>query len=432
MQVSVESTSSLERKMTVEVPSERIDEEVEKRLKSLVGRVRIDGFRPGKVPFKVVKQRYGKGVYQEVLGEVLQSSFQEAVVQEKLHPAGSPNIEPKTLEEGKALEYTATFEIYPEIELKPVGELKITRPEAEIGDADIDAMIETLRKQRVNWVSAERASEEGDQITIDFEGKLDGEPFDGGKGEGMAVVLGQGRLIEDFERQLSGLSVGDEKTLDVTFPDDYASEALAGKQTQFDVVVKKVEAPELPEVDDDFIKLFGVEEGGVEAFRAEVRANMQREMDQAIKARVKNQVMDGLFELHAIDIPNALITEEISRLRQQAMSSMGQNDAARFPDQLFEAEAKKRVSLGLIIGEIVKSKDIELDQAKVEAMIQEFASTYEDPQQVVAYYKGNAQARAGVEAMVLEEQVVDWVLENATLTSENTDFDSLMNPNKGA
>lgn len=432
MQVSVESTGALERKMTVEVPSERIDGEVEKRLKSLVGRARIDGFRPGKVPFKVVKQRYGQGVYQEVLGEVLQSSFQEAIALEKLQPAGNPSIEPKTIEQGKALEYIALFEIYPEFTPAPVDTLEVTRPEAEIGESDIDKMIETLRKQRVSWAGVERASQAGDQITIDFEGRLDGVAFDGGKAQDMTVHLGEGRMIASFEDQLLGLSPGEEKTLDVTFPDDYQNAELAGKQTQFDVRVKKVEEPKLPEVDDEFIKLFGISEGGVEAFRADVRANMRRELDQAIKVKVKAQVMDGLYTLNQVEAPKALISQEIQRMREQAMSSTGQTDGALFADEMFEVEAKKRVSLGLIIGEIIKAEKIELNQDKVLAMIDDFASTYEDPQQVRAYYQSNQQAMAGVEAMVLEEQVVDWALEKAKVSSENADFDSLMNPGKGA
>ena len=432
MQVSVESTSALERKMTVEVPAERIDREVDQRLKSMAGRVRIDGFRPGKVPFKVVKQRMGKDVFNEVVGQVLQQSFHEAVVQEKLRPAGTPEIESMDAEPGNALTYVAKFEVYPEFEVAPVDKIEISRPVASVGDADIDNMIDNLRKQRQTFVAADRASQESDRITMDYEGFLDGEAFEGGKATGAQVELGKGRLIEDFEKQLSGLKAGDEKTLDVTFPDEYHAEHLQGKKTQFKIKVTEVAEPRLPEIDDEFFKLFGVTEGGEKAFRDEVRKNMERELQGAILGRVKQQAMDGLFEANDVPVPAALVSEEIERMRQQTASQMGGASAGMFPDELFEAEARKRVSLGLIIGEIVRKNELKLDRDKVDAKIKEFASTYEDPEQVEQFYRNNPQAMSSVEAMVLEEQVVDWVLENAKVKEEKSDFQSLMNSPKGA
>lgn len=432
MQVSVESTGKLERKLTIEVPSARIDNEVDKRLRSMAGRVRIAGFRPGKVPFKVVKQRYGKGVYQEVLGDVMQSSFAEAVAQEQLHPAGSPQIEAKAAEPGKSLEYVATFEIYPEFEVAPVDDLEISKPVAEITDEDVDNMLETLRSQRKTWETIDRPAQTGDRVTADFEGSLDGEAFEGGKGEGVQVVLGEGRLIEDFERQLHGFKEGEEKTLDVRFPDDYPTGTLAGKTTQFRVTVREVAEPRLPEVDDAFAEAFGIAEGGVDALRREVRANMERELAQAVKNRIKTQVMDGLYEKNALEVPRALVTEEIGRLRQQALASMGQQDPEQFPDKLFEQEAQRRVALGLIIAEMVKRHEITLDQGRLDAALQQTASTYEDPQQVVEYYRRNRQAMASLEAVVLEEQVVDWVTEHAKVSETKMSFDELMNPGKGA
>ncbi|MGD8644034.1 MAG: trigger factor [Chromatiales bacterium] len=431
MQVSVESTGELERKLTIEVPSERIDGEVEKRLRSMAGQVRISGFRPGKVPFKVVKQRYGKGVYQEVLGDVLQRSFAEAVTQEQLHPAGSPQIEAKAAEPGKALEYVATFEIYPEFEVATVDDLEISKPVAEVSDADVDKMLETLRNQRKAWETVDRAAGDGDRLVIDFEGSLDGEPFEGGKGEGVPVVLGEGRLIADFEGQLAGLTAGESKTMDVNFPEDYPTESLAGKVAQFQVTAQEVAEARLPDLDESFAEAFGVTEGGVEALRREVRANLERELEQAVKNRIKTQVMDGLHARNAFEVPKALIGEEIARLRQQAMSSMGQQDAGQFPDSLFEQEAQRRVALGLIIAEMVKRHEIKLDADRLNEALQQMASTYEDPQQVVDYYRRNQQAMASLEAIVLEDQVVEWVVEHAKVSEQAMSFDELMNPETG-
>jgi trigger factor len=431
MQVSVESTGELERKLTIEVPSERIDGEVEKRLRSMAGQVRISGFRPGKVPFKVVKQRYGKGVYQEVLGDVLQRSFAEAVTQEQLHPAGSPQIEAKAAEPGKALEYVATFEIYPEFEVATVDDLEISKPVAEVSDADVDKMLETLRNQRKAWETVDRAAGDGDRLVIDFEGSLDGEPFEGGKGEGVPVVLGEGRLIADFEGQLAGLTAGESKTMDVNFPEDYPTESLAGKVAQFQVTAQEVAEARLPDLDESFAEAFGVTEGGVEALRREVRANLERELEQAVKNRIKTQVMDGLHARNAFEVPKALIGEEIARLRQQAMSSMGQQDAGQFPDSLFEQEAQRRVALGLIIAEMVKRHEIKLDADRLNEALQQMASTYEDPQQVVDYYRRNQQAMASLEAIVLEDQVVEWVVEHANVSEQAMSFDELMNPETG-
>lgn len=435
MQVSVESPSAIERKITVEVPAERIDQEVEQRLKSMSGRVRIDGFRPGKVPFKVVKQRFGREVFNEVVGYVLQSTFQEAVVREKLRPAGSPEIESMDAQPGRPLSYVAKFEVYPEFEVAAVDALEVTRPVAEVTEADIDKMIDNLRQQRKEFVAVERAAQNGDRITIDYEGFIDGEAFEGGKAENAQVELGSGRLIESLESQLVGLRPGEEKTLDVKFPDDYHAEQLKGKDAQFKVKVKEVAEPQLPEVTDEFIQQFGITEGGIEAFRAEVRKNMERELEQAISGRIKQQVMDGLFDSNDVPMPEALVKEEIQRMREQITAQMGGAQGvnpAMFPDELFEGEARKRVSLGLIIGEVVRRNGIKLDRDKVEAKIKEFAASYEDPEQVEQFYRSNRQAMNGLEAMVLEEQVVDWVLGKAKVSEEKTDFDSLMNPQKGA
>ncbi len=430
MQVSVESTSSIERQMTVQVPAERVAEAVDARLKSLRGRVRINGFRPGKVPLKIVKQQYGASVYQEVLSEVLQSSFEEAVAQEKLQPAGGPSIEPINVKQGEPLEYKATFEVYPEIEIADVSSLEITRYDADIAESDIDKMVENLRKQRRTWEPVERASQEGDEVVIDFKGFIGDEAFDGGEAEDLPVVIGEGRMISDFEGQLVGMSAGDEKEIRVTFPEDYHVKDLAGKEARFEVKMKEVREPRLPEVDDEFLKAFGVEEGGVEKLRQDIRENMQRELKAKLKSKVKTQVMDGLLALHKIELPKALVAEEIRRMRQQATANAQGANESMFPDELFEEEAKKRVALGLIIGEIIREKKIELDKDRVEAELDDLASSYEEPEEVKNYYRSNPGQMNMLEAMVLEDQVVDWVLNQAKVSNEKTSFEDIMEAGK--
>jgi len=431
MQVSVEPVSGLKRKMTIQVPAERIDEEVDKRLQSMKGRVRIDGFRPGKVPLKVIRQRYGRDVFNEVAGEVIQASFYEAVARESLRPAGAPSIEPRSLEPGKPLEYEATFEVYPEIEPASMEGIEIIRPVAEVTEADVDKMLDNLRKQRMGWQEVERPAREGDQITVDFEGFVDGEPLEGGKAENMPIVVGGGRLIPSLESQLAGLEPGEEKTLQVTFPDDYHVEELAGKEAEFRIRVHKVEEPALPELDDEFARQFGIEEGGIDKLREEVRGNMERELRQAIQKEVKTQVMDALLERNEVEVPEALVAEEIKALREQMMQSLGQQlDASGFPDDFFREEAERRVKLGLILGEIIRREDMKAEPERIDQALQDLAASYEDPQQVIDYYKSNPQAMASLESMVLEDQLVDRVLEQASVSEEQKDFDSIMNPPK--
>ncbi|APZ43589.1 trigger factor [Acidihalobacter ferrooxydans] len=430
MQVSVESIGNLGRKMTVRVPTERISEEVQKRLRGLSKRIKMDGFRPGKVPFKLIEQRYGAGVYQDVVGEMMQTSFREAVTQEQLSPAGSPQIELGPQEQEGELAYVATFEVYPQVALNSLAELSFTRPVADVTAADVDRMLETLRKQRRTWETVDRAAAEGDQIVIDFKGLRDGVAFEGGQAEDHAVVLGEGRLIESFESQLYGLSAGDEKTLDVVFPTDYQAEDLAGQTVQFEIKVKQVNASVLPVVDDEFASAFGVTEGGVEALRAEVRGNMERELQQAIKARVKTQVMDALAQHNPIELPKALVQDEIQRMRAQIGESMSEDARANLPDNLFEEQAQRRVSLGFIVGELVRNENIQLDPARVDVTLQGLADGYEEPEEVVRYYRSNREAMASIEALVLEDQVVDHVLSSATVQDEALSFDEIMNADK--
>ena len=429
MQVSVETTGTIDRKMTVELPAAQIDETVEKRLKALAGRVKIDGFRPGKVPFSLVKKRYSDSVRYEVVESLLGSSFQEAARQQNLRVAGLPDIDLKTLEAGKNLEYVASFQVYPDFTIAGVDTLNITRPTSEVTDADLDKMIEVIRKQNQDWQTVERAAQNGDSVTIDFVGTLDGETFEGGSANDYAVELGAGRMLKDFEEGLIGMQAGEEKTVDVAFPDNYQAENLKGKTAQFKLSVKQVREPVLPEIDADFIKRFGVDAGDVETFRAEVKKNMLHELDKALKSQVKQQVMDGLADLHAIEVPKALVADEVNYIREEFQQNTG-SSAQNLPDALFAPQAERRVKLGLIVGEVIRQHNLQRDSARVDAMLESLASTYEDPQALISYYRQDRKAMQTIEAAVMEEMIVDWVLEKATVTDEARDFDAVMNPKR--
>lgn len=430
MQVSVETTSGLERRMTVGIPAERIENEVNKRLQQTASRARVDGFRPGKVPMSVIRKRFGGSARQEVIGEVIQSSFYEAVMQEKLNPAGAPSVEPKQLEEGKDFEYVATFEVYPEVQLADFSGISVERIESEVTDADVEKMLDILRKQNTSFETADRPAENGDQLTVDFTGRIDGEAFQGGTASNTQIVLGSGRMIPGFEDGLVGAKAGESRTLDVTFPEDYQNLELAGKAAQFEVVVHAVAAPALPELNDEFFARFGVEEGGLEGFRAEVRKNMERELRQAIKSKTKTQVMDGLLATNEVEVPKALIGSEIDRLRQQAVQQFGGANIKpeQLPAELFEEQAKRRVSLGLIVAEVVKQNDIKPDNDRVRAMVEDLASAYQEPQQVINWYYQNEQQLAEIQSVVLEEQVVDTVLQKAKVTDKQVAYEDAVKP----
>lgn len=435
MQVSLETTSGLERRLTVGIPADVVDQEVAKRLKDAAKNVRINGFRKGKVPFKVVKQRFGAGVRQEVLGDTIQRSFYDAVRQESLRPAGQPNIEAKQMDEGKDVEYVATFEVYPEVDLQGLEDLEITRYETDIVDADVDKMIETLQKNQASWEVADRACEEGDQVVIDFEGKIDGEPFEGGSATGHTLVLGSGAMIPGFEDGIVGLKAGESKTVPVTFPESYQVEKLRGANADFEITVSEVSSQILPELNDEFFAKFGVAEGGEEKFRADVLENMEREKQRATKARIKDQVMSSLLKANPVDLPAALVSSEIDALRQQMVQQYGQSAAnldlrALLPDDMFKAQAERRTALALLISELVKKEDLKADKDLVRSLIEESASTYEEPEQVVNYYYSNQQLLASVEAAALEDQVVSLLLERAKVTDKKVSYDELMKPSE--
>ena len=410
MQVSVEALEGLERKLTVEVPVARIDDAVTERLRSLVKTVKMDGFRPGKVPLKVVRKRFGPQVRREVMGEVIQASFQEAVVEEKLSPAGMPRIEP--LPETEAtFRYSAVFEIYPKVELQTLDGAEIEQPTAQVKESDVDEMLENLRKQRTHYHDVERGAEQGDQLTLDFAGFVDGEEVENAKAEHYQLIVGNQQLIPGFEEKLIGIKSGEERTLTVRFPDNYKPEDLAGKPAEFNVKVHNVGAPHVPEIDAEFAKAFGVEDGDVAAMRDKVRANMERELRQAVRGKVKSQVMDRLVQANEVLLPAALVQQEIARLKQQ----ITQGADLQLQDEPFVEEAQRRVKLGLLIAEIVSSNALQARDDRVRAAIEEIAEPYEDPQQVINYYYGNQELLNNVEAMVLEDQVVDWLLEQASV-----------------
>jgi trigger factor len=431
MQVSIEALEGLERKMTVQIPSERVSEAVEKKLRDLSKTVKIDGFRPGKVPLKVVQQKFGGHVRQEVIGDVIESSYQEALIQEKVRPAGMPSIDSISSEEQQDMSYTATFEVYPELEKLDLKSIAVEKPEAEIKDADFDAMIEKLREQRKTWKETKAAAKKGYQVMVDFEGRIDGELFEGGAGKDMPVEIGAGQMLPEFEAGLEGIKAGEQREVEVNFPEDYHGADVAGKKAKFTLKATRVSKPELPELDEGFAKGFGVEDGDLDKMRADIRANMEKEKNDRLKANLKNAVMAGLLEHNSIIAPSALVNEEIGNLRAQAAQRMGQDpksiDDSSFPDELFRQEAARRVQLGLLISEVIKKEKIELNQELVDSAIEEMAIAYEQPDQVRAYYRQNRQARAGIEGMVLEDQVVAHILEQAQVTEKQVSFEDLMN-----
>lgn len=430
MQVSVEATGGLERRMTVQVPEERVEKEVEGRLQRLARTAKLKGFRPGKVPMNVVKSHYGAQVRQEVVGDVIQSSFYEAVVKENLRPAGLPTIEPKSLEAGKSLEYTATFEVMPEVEPASLSGVKLEKVSAEVSDADVDAMLETLRKQRTRWEAVERAAKEGDRVVIDFKGTIDGTEFQGNEGKQVPVVIGAKRMITGFEEGLVGAKTNDSLTLDLKFPEEYGYKEVAGKPVQFAVTVHRVEEPHLPELDDEFAKSFAITEGGVEALRKEVRQNMERELEQAVTGRVKQAVMDKLLELNAIDLPKALIKQEAEQLAAQMRQNMhipAGKSGVNLDSAMFEDQARRRVSLGLVLSEIIKRNELKADAAKVREQVEKVAATYERPQDVINWYYADRNRLAEVESLVLENQVVEWALGQADVSETKSSFNELMN-----
>ena len=426
MQVSVESIGNLERKMTVQVPAEQIESEVTTRLQSLAREVKLDGFRPGKVPFKVVKKRFDGRVRQEVMSEVMQRTFYEALTEEKINPAGGPHIEPINMKAGEALEYVATFEVYPEIELADMSGSQVELPVVEVGDADLDKMLDKLRTQRATFKEVDRPAQESDEITISFEGTIDGEAFAGNKAENTPLVLGSGQMIDGFEDQLIGASAGEHRSLEISFPEDYQGKEVAGKQAVFEVDAVKVSEAELPELDDDFAKIFGAE--SIAALRDEVRSNMQREAKQRVREKVKKQVLDALLEKNELELPKALIDSEIDSMMQQSMANQPESmKNMQLPREIFESQARRRVALGLLMNEVAKQNKIEVDQGKVDSLIKDHAATYDQPEEVIQAYRTRQDLRSNIESLALEEQVVDHVLSTMKTEEKAVSFEETAN-----
>ncbi|GHY88688.1 trigger factor [Vibrio cholerae] len=430
MQVTVETLEGLQRRLNITVPAANIEDAVAAELRNIAKNRRFDGFRKGKVPMKMVAKMYGKAVRQDVLGEVMQRHFIEAIVKEKINPAGAPTFAPVEIGEGKDLVFTATFEVYPEVELKGLENIAVEKPAAEVTDADVAEMLETLRKQQATWKEVDEAAENGKRVAIDFVGSIDGVEFEGGKAENFPLEMGAGRMIPGFEDGIVGKTKGMEFVIDVTFPEDYHAENLKGKAAKFAIKVNKVEARELPELNDEFVARFGVAEGGVDALKAEVRKNMERELKQAIKARIKEQAIEGLVKENEIQVPSALIDQEINVLRQQAAQRFGGNveAAAQLPRELFEEQAKRRVVVGLLLGEVIRTHELKADEEKVKALITEMATAYEDPSEVVSYYEQNQQLMNNMRNVALEEQAVDAIIAKAKVTEKAISFSELMNP----
>lgn len=415
--------------MTIAVPAERVENEVNKRLQQTAKRAKVAGFRPGKVPMSVIRQRFEADARQEAFGDLVQASFYEAIVEQKLNPAGAPAVEPKSFEKGKDLEFVAIFEVFPEFTVGGLESISVERLSAEVADADLDNMLEVLRKQNTRFEAVERAAQNDDQVNIDFVGKVDGEVFAGGSAKGTQLVLGSGRMIPGFEDGLVGAKAGEERVVNVTFPEDYQNLDLAGKAAEFTITVNSVAAPVLPELNEEFFAQFGIKESTLEGFRTEVRKNMERELRQAIKAKVKNQVMDGLLAANPIEVPKALLENEVNRLRVQAVQQFGGNiKPEQLPAELFEEQAKRRVVLGLIVAEVVKQFELKPDEGKVREMIEEMASAYQEPEQVIAWYYKNDQQLNEVRSVVLEEQVVDTVLQKATVTDKSVSYEDAVKP----
>ena len=435
MQVTTEAVSGVARRLNVSVPTSRVNEQFEARLKRTAKTVKINGFRPGKVPLNVVRREYGAGIYQEVVNEIIRDTVFEAIQQEKINAVGMPNIEKVENKDG-ALVYEAIVEVYPEVEVKTFADLEVERKATEINDKDVDTMIENLQKQRASWTETKGMAKKDMQVTFDFEGTVDGEKFEGGAAEDFKLVLGSGRMIPGFEDGIVGMKKGEEKVIDVTFPEDYQAENLAGKAAQFKITVKLVEKQKLPEIDAEFLKIFGItEEEGLDKLKADVRKNMEREVRNGLRNQVKQAAFDALVAANEIEVPASMVAQEIDRQRQQMIQQFTQQfggqgagafDSSMLPDELFKEQAEKSVKLGVLVSKVLADAKLEVDQARVDAYIDDMASSYEDPAEVVEYFKNDKQQRAQIEAVVLEDQVVDHILASAKVNDVNISYEDLL------
>ena len=427
---TIETTQGLERRVSITIPADSVKSAVREELKRVAKNARVDGFRKGKVPPHIIEQRFGVSVRNDVLNDLLPRYFFDLMFQEKVNLAGRPTFAVDSYEEGKDLQFTATFEVYPEVKLQGLENIKVEKPTVEITEADIDKMVNVLRKQQATWAETQDAAKAEDRVTLDFSGSIDGEEFEGGKASDFVLLMGQGRMIPGFEEGIVGHKAGEQFDINVTFPDEYHSENLKGKAAKFAVTLKKVEVMVLPELTDEFVSKFGPNSKTVADLRVEIKKNMERELKNALVSRVKNQVIDGLIEQNPLDVPAAAIEQEIEVLRNQATQRFGGNaqQAAQLPRELFEEQAKRRVQVGLLFSEVIASNELKADEARVKAMIEDIASAYEQPAEVIEYYNKNKELMNNIRNVVLEEQAVDAVLAKAQVTEKASSFDEIMNP----
>jgi trigger factor len=432
MQANLENLGTLERRLSVALPMTDIDREIDTRLKRLSRTVKMHGFRPGKVPLKVVAQQYGPQIRQEVLGDAIQRSFGEAVREQNLKVAGYPHFEPKPLNEGaSAFEYSATFEVYPELPVADISTAALTRPQLSVGDPEVERTLEVMRKQRAAYEVVQRGAENADRVTMSYKGTIDGSEFAGGKADNQAIILGEGRLLGDFEAALRGMKAGDAKTFELRFPDDYHGKDVAGKTATFEVSVSEIAAPKLPEIDSEFAKSLGVVDGDVAKMRTEIKGNLEREVKTRLKSRVKEQVMQALLDATKVDVPKALVESEIERLRNFARQDLAARgipvkDDTPLPADMFEKQAQRRVNLGLILAEVVRAHQLQAKPEQVRAAVEEQAQSYENPQEVVRWYYQSPERLREIESMVLEDNVVEWALRTAKVDDKPIAFDELM------
>jgi len=425
MTATVETLEGLNRRVTLNLNQEEVEAEIRKRLIQVARNARMDGFRPGKAPMKLVASRYGSEIRGEVMGDALQKQFGEAVQANRLAVAGYPRFAP-----GENGAFVATFEVFPDIKLGDLSQVKVTRPVIEVNDADVDRTLEVLRKQRVQYHAVAREAKDGDRVHVDYLGKIDGEAFPGGEAKDFPVILGEGRTLKDFEGSLTGMKAGENKTFDVAFPADYFAKELAGKTATFEASVKSVHEPVLPEVDETMAKSLGIHEGGVAKLRDEIRGNLAREAKRRVLAKVKEQVMNGLLETTPFDVPGSLVAMEQQALREKAVNDLKarglKEQDIKLGDEIFEAQAKRRVALGLLMDTLIQEQNITAGDDQVRAMVDEFAQSYEDPAEVVGWYYQDASRLKEARALVLEENIVDWVLERAQVSDEATSLEKLM------
>ena len=423
--------SVLERSLDLSVVIADLDNEIDQRLKRMGKNLKMPGFRPGKVPFNIVKQTYGHEAYADALNGALEKSFTEAVKAQQVRVAGSPKIEPKKTESETHLEFTAVFEVYPEIKVADLKDVEIERPVLKVGASELENTLNVLRKQRVSYEPVDRAAAKGDRVTIDFLGKKDGEPFQGGEAKDYPFVLGEGTMLADFENAVTGLKAGEAKSFEMTFPADYHAKDLAGQAVTFDITVKQVSEAVLPEIDTEFAKSLGIADGDVEKMRAEIETNLKREVKSRLKSRVKNQVMDALLKTNPIEVPKALVEIEIDQLIDNARQDMEQRSGKKMKDfpmqrEWFADQAKRRVSLGLVLSEIVKVNELHAKPEQIKSVVEEAAQSYEHPEEVVRWYYAQPQRLAEIEGVVIEDNVVEWALSSAKVLDKAVAFDELM------